>query len=556
MFNSKSPGKIEILIRPSNKQELAFKLKTANRPFALIKIGDISVWLKNKLAGYEVIAGFGDEGFFERLNADDSDINILMGSRSFYEGWDSNRPNVICFINIGIGESAKKFILQAVGRGVRIEPMKGKRKRLLSIHNAGEVDAGAFDKLKGPANALETLCVFGTNRAALQKVIEGLESEKAKRDTHQLSLFKNPLADDRELLIPKYREAADPLYKSGGSARFELEQEEQELLEEYAKYIDDDRVMMAIHGAMPDQVALLRDSTNQRDKFFKPNPTNARYYRNVDLIVSRLLNYFRVSPQRLGALEPVRDEIRHFENIEVSLDSVKFDELRADVQTVKDYEEPEAIKTVARKKLKTEQLTLDEYDAEIARATNMAKETSREYGGKRINIKHVAEHYYIPVLASGETERIEFIKHIIQIPSEVAFLTKIEASISKGSFKEYDWWMFSKLDELDKVYIPYYDAKANSIREFHPDFVFWLQKGKRYFIVFVDPKGSAHSAYQNKIDGYRRLFLPDGKPKVLKHDSMSVTVHTCLMTGDADGISEGYKQFWFDSIESMLASLT
>ena len=31
----------------------------------------------------------------------DSPFNILFGSRSFYEGWDSNRPNVMNFINIG-----------------------------------------------------------------------------------------------------------------------------------------------------------------------------------------------------------------------------------------------------------------------------------------------------------------------------------------------------------------------------------------------------------------------------------------------------------------------
>ena len=92
IYNAKSPGEIEILIRPSNKQELAFKLKTSEQPFALIKIGDISGWLKEKLAGYEVVEGFEDEGFFEALNSEDSDINILMGSRSFYEGWDSNRP--------------------------------------------------------------------------------------------------------------------------------------------------------------------------------------------------------------------------------------------------------------------------------------------------------------------------------------------------------------------------------------------------------------------------------------------------------------------------------
>jgi hypothetical protein len=54
VFNAGSPGEIEVLVRPSNRQELAFKLKTSERPFALIKIGDVSGWLKDELDGYNV----------------------------------------------------------------------------------------------------------------------------------------------------------------------------------------------------------------------------------------------------------------------------------------------------------------------------------------------------------------------------------------------------------------------------------------------------------------------------------------------------------------------
>jgi type III restriction enzyme len=164
VFNADSWGEIEVLVRPSNRQEMAFKLKTADRPFALIKIGDISAWLKEKLSGYAIAERFDDESLFARLNADDSDINILMGSRSFYEGWDSNRPNVICYINIGTGTDAQKFILQSVGRGVRIEPIKNKRKRLLPLYNAGEVEQNLFQRLKDAVQPLETLFIFGTNR--------------------------------------------------------------------------------------------------------------------------------------------------------------------------------------------------------------------------------------------------------------------------------------------------------------------------------------------------------------------------------------------------------
>ncbi len=98
VLNSKTAGNIEVLKIPGNRNELIFKLKTAEKPFALIKIGDISGWLKNKLEGYEINESFENESYFKKINRDDSDINVLMGSRAFYEGWDSNRPNILLFI--------------------------------------------------------------------------------------------------------------------------------------------------------------------------------------------------------------------------------------------------------------------------------------------------------------------------------------------------------------------------------------------------------------------------------------------------------------------------
>ncbi|MFY9362871.1 MAG: DEAD/DEAH box helicase family protein, partial [Dysgonamonadaceae bacterium] len=140
VFNAETNGNIEVLMLPGNKQELIFKLTTSDKPFALIKIGDISEWLKNKLSGYTVIESFDNESYFKNINNDDSDINILMGSRSFYEGWDSNRPNIVLFINIGTGTDAKKFVLQSTGRGVRIQPVKDKRQRLIFLYNSGQID--------------------------------------------------------------------------------------------------------------------------------------------------------------------------------------------------------------------------------------------------------------------------------------------------------------------------------------------------------------------------------------------------------------------------------
>ena len=64
IFNSSSFGKIEVIKIPKNREELIFKLKTSDQPFALIKIGDISTWLKNNLENYEINQSYEDKSFF------------------------------------------------------------------------------------------------------------------------------------------------------------------------------------------------------------------------------------------------------------------------------------------------------------------------------------------------------------------------------------------------------------------------------------------------------------------------------------------------------------
>ncbi len=200
VFNSSTNGKIEVLKIPSNKQELIFKLATSDKPFALMKIGDISEWIKNKLSNYEIIEKFDNESIFRNLN-NNEDISILMGSRSFYEGWDSNRPNIILFINIGKGTDAKKFVLQSIGRGVRIEPLPNKRSRAVYLYNNQEIDNDIFNKIKDYIEPLESLFVFGTKADNLKEVIETLKQEKP--EVLLGDLFEiNPAVKDKDLLIP------------------------------------------------------------------------------------------------------------------------------------------------------------------------------------------------------------------------------------------------------------------------------------------------------------------------------------------------------------------
>jgi type III restriction enzyme len=556
VFNAEGHGAIEVLARPSNEKELAFKLQTTSTPFALIRIGNTAEWLKNVLAGYEIVKGFEDESFFEHLNADDSEITLLMGSRSFYEGWDSNRPNVITFINIGVGAEAKKFILQSVGRGVRIEPLKGKRKRLASLDNAGEVDHLTFNLVKPFLPAIETLFIFGTNRAALESVFNELDQEKEKEEGTELVLDLNPTVADRQpLLVPVYRNADHPLIEQHAPRKFELPQEEMDYLKGYLAYLGDERLLLAHHDLSPRQIGDLEKCLTNIGTYF--NTSAGRRFGDVKILLPRLARYFDLLPSELKGCKTLENEINHYQHIRVYLKDIE--ELRKKIKAVQDFKDPETKKATLKEQFLIDQ-DIDSYTSEIEKlARTSAEETFIPPHGPILKIKNITANYYIPLLLS-EDEKIDYIQHIIHVESEVSFIKQLEEYIKSDNnqFQAFDWWMFSRADEtLDRITIPYYDPTQNRMRDFHPDFVFWLKRWNDYFILFVDPKGMRNADYQYKIDGYKEIFV-DHETKqlrVIPYGDINVRVILTMHTIDANVAPQEYNEYWYDHPKTILQRL-
>lgn len=552
VYNSPSPGEIEISFRPSDKKQVAFKLTTSDKHFALSKTGNIPNWLKEELSRFNVNHRFEEEGFFERINQDDSPINILMGSRAFYEGWDSNRPNIINFINIGTGADAKKFILQSIGRGIRIEPVFNKRRRLLELHNEKNIDDDLFSKLKDIVMPIETLFVFGTNRNALLTVIKELKTEQ-KVKGEQLSLFINKSTEKHNLLIPVYKSADYPLMRKRKLAKFEVSENDLKLLKKYIDYVADERIFLMMYNTNPEKVKILKDTVNTPDKYYKYGPKN---FKNINIFIQRVFDYFSVIPEELKEFKQVEDEIRHFKSIKVHLEDLKkIKKIEKKISLMKEY--PDRVKELDELYGK---IPREEYNSKHRKLTK-EKEEEFEYNHKKIKIKYIDKHYYIPVILADE-EKVDYIAHIIKTPSEVKFINSLEDYLDRrrneNKFKEFDWWFFSKLDEtLDEVYIPYYHPDTNRISRFYPDFIFWLKKNKDYFIVFADPKGIKHTDFMHKLDGYKMIFEEDdGTPRKLKFKDFTVRVFLFLQADDINRLPiDGYRKYWFDSIEGMLTEI-
>lgn len=553
VFNAAAIGEIEVLIRPSDRKEIAFKLKTSEEAFALIRIGDISEWLTRELSGYEINTHFNDESFFERLNHPSSDINILLGSRSFYEGWDSNRPNVIMYINIGTGLDAKKFILQSVGRGVRIEPLPNQRKRFRALYASGtlsEADESIFHQVKGDTLPLESEFIFGTNRDALETVISELDQEDKQIGGQQISLDVNEeRVAGKLLLVPVYRQQASPLSQKRNLAKFSLSEQNLALLESYLDYLHDDRLLLAQHDARPDQIHALRESMSApRERFRTDGPS----YKNMGVLMHQVIQFMSLHGKEFNKFKPLEDEINHFRHVRVLLEEVDF--IRFEKQLLAFHTQPKKISDL-KAQFAAGQMSLDDLMAQTQQLGNLEQFT---HLGQTVLFKRITQHYYLPMLIS-EDEKLDYIRTIIKVRSEVDFLKKLELYLGEpeNRFKRFDWWLFSRIDETyDAVTVPYYNPFENKVSNFKPDFIFWLQKGEDYHIIFVDPKGTSRTEYEHKVDGFRNLFEMNEEPVDFKHAGLKVQVHLFLFTQDRAFAADHYRRYWLDSVEKMLSNIS
>jgi len=549
IFNAKNSGSIEISFRPSDKSQVAFKLTTSDRYFALIKTGEMPQWLKDELNRFNINHRFETEGFFEMLNQDDSDINILMGSRSFYEGWDSNRPNLILFVNIGVGSGAKKFVLQSVGRGVRIEPLKDKRKRLIDLFNAKQVESRLFGKIKDLVLPIESLFVFGTNAENLKEIIATLKSEKQDKNLGEAFIL-NPEAQKHLLLVPVYKTVERIFAEEKDLQKYPVSREDFDITSQFYEFLGD-KVAVVKYDCEVKVLKKANESFTEKERYYDFSERNSLF--EPELILDRIFDYLGVKSREFEKFKKLENEIVHFEKVRFN-DGEKYEEIKRKIEEVRHY--PERQKELDKQYGK---ISRKEFERQM---TLFEQASSFEINNQKIKIKYLANHYYLPVIVS-ETEKIDYLNHIINVDSEVKFIEELEEYLTKPNniFLQFDWWMFSKLDQtIDGVFIPYYNHKENRIDNYHPDFIFWMQKDNNYLILFVDPHGTAYSDINKKIDYYSKIFEIEGikESKIFPSDRFGIkekfNIRVKLLLkpsqGDLAPVPENYKQYWFDTFDN------
>ncbi|GAA8181986.1 DEAD/DEAH box helicase family protein [Helicobacter pylori] len=519
-----SNGHIEVIINPKNNQEIAFKLNTSDKVFCLIKIGDITEWICEKLKSVKVVSknlSFKEESYFSQI--DKSSINILVGSRTFDTGWDSTRPSVILFLNIGLDDDAKKLVKQSFGRGVRIESVKNQRQRLAYL----DIDEAIKKDLKPNAAMLETLFVIPTNHASLEAILKfQKESENGGENRgswHEIKLEKTPI--EHALFVPCYRKEQTNALKISPSASFKMSGENFKDLKEYFHLMSEKHFILKHEIYNPKDYTLLKDLI-QTAHFKK---VSTWHYKDLDYMISEIKGKLypnqKVPKDEFNALDD--EKIVHFKRIKVKAD--KKEKLIQTIQEVKEYAPLD--KETLRTKIAQGEIDIDNIDKH---------KQDRTFKVDEAELLKLKEHYYTPLI---KAKNCDWLKHVVKVKSEIDFLKELQETETIKTLQEnYDFWAFSKIDEhLDNLFIPYIDNATE--RKFFPDFIFWLQKGGTQIICFIDPKGSKHTDYEHKADAYQlfkdKIFNPKDDP------NLKIKV-VLKFYGDKDEVGERYRDLWIE----------
>ncbi|GAA8091614.1 DEAD/DEAH box helicase family protein [Helicobacter pylori] len=515
-----SNGHIEVIINPKNNQEIAFKLNTSDKVFCLIKIGDITEWICEKLKSVKVVSknlSFKEESYFSQI--DKSSINILVGSRTFDTGWDSTRPSVILFLNIGLDDDAKKLVKQSFGRGVRIESVKNQRQRLAYL----DIDEAVKKGLKPNAAMLETLFVIPTNYASLEAILKFQKESENRGESRgtwrEIKLEKMPIK--HALFVPCYRKEQTSITELPESASFKMSAKNFKDLKEYFNLMSEKHFILKHEIYDPKDYAQFKEMI-QEARFKK---VSTWHYKDLDYMISEIKGKLypnkKVPKDEFNALDS--EKIVHFKRVKVRAD--KKEELVKKIQEVEEYAplDKETLRT------KIAQGEIDPYDTE----KHKQNKTFKVDGAELLKLK---EHYYTPLIKAKDCD---WLKHVVKVKSESDFLEEL-LKITETLQENYDFWAFSKIDEhLDNLFIPYIDNATE--RRFFPDFIFWLQKGGTQIICFIDPKGSKYTDYEHKADAYK-LF----KDKVFNpKDDPNLKIKVVLkFYGNKDDVGERYRDDW------------
>ena len=523
LFYAQGVSSLEACIIKGNDKEIAFKSKNASKPFMLLNIGDTKGWKKEYLNELGVQSEIDvDNGFFAHINERNSPINIMLGSKVFSEGWDSNRVNLISFINIG-SRSAKKYVTQTIGRGVRIEPFKNERQRLRYTSKFAALEFDEKERLKELASGPETLFVFASDPKAIEAILSELEQFKTGEI---LKGFKKSQTI-KPLLLPQYED------EIGESKPYVISHSDYKNLNKFINSYDLDVLLLSSELKSPDLgLSTINKTLKKDEKFIKISGATEKF-QNPKFALCEIDKFRKFKSKKLKGFKEVENEISHFTKFSTTFNKDEISKINeAILNLLKSKSEDELIDELESKKITSR---------EFASLIKQNKKDCEILGFKLD--ANLARHYYNPLVIDADNKAQ--IVYAISEKSEIEFLKDLKTHTK--ALDDFEWNFCKIVQNVDEIYVPYFDEEEQIWRKFYPDFIFWLKQDEIYEIVFVDPKGLKHGeGARFKANGFETIF----GGKNLEFNDNKIIVKLAYYNKDLH-IPQGLEKYVFSSINEI-----
>ncbi len=502
LFNAAGGARLRVEELKGAEGELSLRLGDAE-PFGVINIGDAH-GLARLLAGdgqLDVTDREVSQSIFARLSDPDSQVNILIGSKKFTEGWNSYRVASLGLMNVGKSEGAQ--IIQLFGRGVRLRGYGRSLKRSSAIHSVKHPDL---------LRQLETLSIYGLRANYMTQfkqflVDEGLPTNDA---AEEIVLPVVKFLPDRPLKTIRLRGGQDFL-RDGPRVNLGLPPN-QFVRQPISLDCTPKLQVMVSNGVVNADPAAVEHEARFEPPHLAFLDVPALYMELVRFKEERGWSNLTISP---AIVEQVLADKRQWYSLKIPRTALAFDgpePLRrvrlwqeVALNLLKKYverfykREREAYEAPLRQYAvltEDDPNFIDHYQVIIHQARNhflprlqqiREQLSSGEFKDAEFGNLHVMgfdRHLYAPLVHWGSKSKDLEIKPVPLNEGERDFVVDLKAFYEHCPefFAERELYVLRNLTRGKGV--GFFEAG-----NFYPDFILWLLVGDRQFITFIDPKG-------------------------------------------------------------------
>lgn len=204
VFNNSGRNAGQLTFTKINSSEISLQIGESV-PFGVVYVGDADK-LKDILnekdwASDRFIESEFSDPLFAGINHTGSPINVLIGAKKFYLGWNSSRVSTMGLIRVGKSEGTQ--IIQLFGRGVRLWGWNRSLKRSNWLVDHEEISITVPPDLE----VVETLNIFGVRADYMKEFKDYLEKEGVRTDLvkMEVSVVNQPILSDPNLHLEELK---------------------------------------------------------------------------------------------------------------------------------------------------------------------------------------------------------------------------------------------------------------------------------------------------------------------------------------------------------------